>query len=121
MSFTVTVPEGAPYVLATVDEPYTRDLSFEVALRAKKLGELLGLRRVFFDLRRSPNVESVLSNYEFVHRDMPPAGFDRSARIAILVAQGDHSHDFVETAMVNAGYVVRIFRDEAQVVPWLMA
>ena len=43
----------------------------------------------------------------------------RDVRSAILVDSGDHSHDFVETVTQNAGYVVRVFDDEAAAIAWL--
>jgi hypothetical protein len=38
--------------------------------------------------------------------------------LAGLVAPGDHSHDFVETASPSAGYGARPFRDEAAAFAW---
>ena len=119
MPHAVTIPRGAPYVLVTIDGPMTRELSIEAAVAAKRLAATLGLRRYFYDLRLSRNIESVAANYEHVHHDIPPLDLDRSARVAMLVSPEDHSHDFVETVGVNEGYSMRIFRDEKAALRWL--
>lgn len=119
MPYAVTVPAGSGHVLVTVEGPYSRELSIEIALASKEVAAAHGLHRFLWDVRRSRNVETVVANYEFVHRDMPPLDLDRAAHVAILVAPDDHSHDFVETVSINAGYSVRIFRDEQEALCWL--
>lgn len=119
MPYELTIPPDATYVLVTVDEPFTRRLAIDLAVGSSRLAAFEGLRGFLYDLRRSRNVESVLTNYEFVHRDMPPLDLDRCARVALLVSPDDHSHDFVETVSVNVGYSVRLFRDEAIAIHWL--
>jgi hypothetical protein len=121
MSYELTIPPGAPYVLITVDEPFTRQLAIDLAVGSSRLAAFEGLRRFLYDLRCSRNIESILTNYEFVHRDMPPLDLDRWARVALLVSPDDHSHDFVETVSVNVGHAVRLFRDEAAAIHWLTA
>ena len=119
MPFSMTIPAGAAYVLVTVDEPYRRELAIEVTIRSRDFASEHGLHRLLSDVRHSRNPETILTNYEFVNRQMPPMELDRSARVAILAAPDDHSHDFVETAGVNAGYAIRIFRDAGEAVRWL--
>jgi hypothetical protein len=37
---------------------------------------------------------------------------DPAAWVAIVVSPTDHSHDLVETLLINTGYRARIYRDE---------
>jgi DNA-binding response OmpR family regulator len=39
--------------------------------------------------------------------------------VAMLVAEDDHSHDFVETVMSNRGYKTRLFRDLEEALKYL--
>jgi hypothetical protein len=121
MPYSVTIPSGASYVLVTVDEPYRRELAIEVTIRSRDVAAEHGLHRFLYDVRKAPNPESIVTNYEFMNRQIEPMGLDRSAWVAILAAVDDHSHDFVETAGVNAGYRIRIFRDEEAALRWLAA
>jgi hypothetical protein len=84
------------------------------------LGRKLGIRRYLVDLRKSRNVESLLDGYQFAYQDMPQQPeIDRSARVAILVSPGDHSHDFIETVSRNSGLDVTLFRDYEQAIAHL--
>jgi len=50
---------------------------------------------------------------------LPKQDLSTSARVALLVAPEDHSHDFVELVVRNAGYNVRLFRNEGQAKSWI--
>jgi hypothetical protein len=64
-------------------------------------------------------VQSVVDNYEFAHQELPNFGFPKSSRSAFLVRPDDRSHDFINTAFFNAGYVTKLFSDEASAISWL--
>lgn len=51
----------------------------------------------------------------FFYREMSVLGLSRSIRAAILVNPQDASHQFPETVARNAGYVVKLFREEEAV------
>lgn len=78
-----------------------------------------GMDRFLFDLRAARNVESISASYQYAYRDMPAMQISRSARSAVLVSPGDHSHDFMETLCRNAGYNVSIFTNANEAVAWL--
>lgn len=75
-------------------------------------GRELGINRYFVDMTEARNAERVVGNYEFAHEDMRrDQSIEKDVRVAILVSPEDHSHDFVETALRNAGHNVTLFRD----------
>jgi hypothetical protein len=64
-------------------------------------------------------VQSVVDNYEFARKETTAFGFPTKSRSAFLVRPDDKSHDFINTAFYNAGYVTRMFSDEAAAIAWL--
>jgi len=72
----------------------------------------LDIHRYLLDATDARNTESVMDGYDFAYRDMQVVdGIDPRARVALLVAPEDHSHDFIETTSKNAGFDVTLFRD----------
>ncbi|NCU00181.1 hypothetical protein [Candidatus Macondimonas diazotrophica] len=80
-----------------------------------------GIKRFLVDVRNAPNLANTVQNYHFANADMTALDLQRDVRSAMLVALWDHRHDFVETFTQNAGYGVRLFRDEATAIAWLEA
>lgn len=119
MKYEVSLSGDGTYVLIRVRGAMTRELGRRCGKDAVRMGAEHGLRRFLFDLRDAPNIENILSNYQFAYKDMADFGFDRQARSALLTNPSDRSHDFIETAFRNAGYDVRIFSDEESAVAWL--
>ena len=81
-------------------------------IEAHSLGAELGIYRYLVDLSEARNVDSVTKTYKYAYEGMKtPPGINLNARAAMLVNLEDHSHDFVETALRNAGHNVTLFRD----------
>jgi hypothetical protein len=87
--------------------------------RALLLAAEHGIHRFLFDARRCRNPASVISNYNFAYRSLTALHVPVAVRAAILVAPEDHSYDLVETLCLNAGYSVKLFREEAEALAWL--
>ena len=119
MSFKIALSENGTHLRVRVDEPMSRTLATEIAEALTKLAEKHGVKNYLYDVRNAPNVESVIDNYTFAYEDMSKMEIDREANVAILIREDDTSHDFVETALRNAGYNVRTFDDEAAALAWL--
>jgi hypothetical protein len=119
MSYEISLSGNGTYVHVRVTEPMTRDLARRIALEANAHSSVHAVKRFLYDMRGAPNVETVFSNYQYANEDMASLQLERSARCAILVRPDDHSHDFVETAIRNAGYQVRLFTVEAEAIAWL--
>lgn len=121
MPYTIAASESGSYIRVTVTGEMTRELAADAGINATKLGDEAGVARYLYDMRESRNAESVLSNYQFANDDMPQLDLNRAARVALLVAEDDRSHDFVVTAIRNAGFLTRLFEDESEAIAWLEA
>ena len=119
MDFEVRVIDEGGYLLCRVYRPVTISLARRFARAVDELHRQSGIHVFLFDLRGAPNTASVLDNYEYAYEDMAAMNLARNARSALLVDPDDHSHDFPETVMRNAGYIVRLFTDEAEAIAWL--
>lgn len=118
-SYAITLPEEGDYVLVKVTGLISREFAVRFVDESRRVGAASGMYRYLFDVRDARNVETALGNYQYAHEDMARLELDRRARLAILAAVEDPSHDFVETVMSNVGYNVRLFRDKEQAVAWL--
>jgi hypothetical protein len=119
MDYQVSMATSGRYVLIKVLVPMTGAIGVRCGTDASRLGAEKKVDAYLFDLRDSPNVQSVVDNYEFAHQELADFGFPKKSRSAFLVRPNDHSHDFINTAFFNAGYVTRLFTDEASAVSWL--
>ena len=112
MSYTILPSDDRKYIVVTVEGSITRQIAMQHNLEAHALGKKLGIQRYLVDATKARNTESTLKGYQFAYEDMNETPeIDRDARVALLVAPDDHSHDFIETVSKNAGLDVTIFRD----------
>ncbi len=121
MNYTITVSEDGLYIILTIVGTIGRRSAMPPNVEAHALGERLGIQRYLVDVTGARNREPAVDAYEFAHRDLAGAPLNRFARVALLVAPDDHSHDFVETVSRNAGHDVTLFRDRAAAVAHLLA
>jgi len=119
MDYQVSVANSGRYILIRVFVPMTSTIGTRCGDEAFRLGVEKKVNGYLFDLRDSPNVQSAVDNYEFAHGEIAEFGFPKSSRSAFLVRPNDRSHDFINTAFFNAGYVTKLFTDEASAVSWL--
>lgn len=92
----------------------------EVNVNATRYAKKLSINRFLMDMRDCRNVDSVSENYKFAYDDMPNnKEIDRTAVVAVLVSEGDHSHDFIETLTINAGLNAKFFHDKEEAVKFL--
>jgi hypothetical protein len=119
MDYQVSLAASGRYILIKVLVPMTSAIGVRCGADAVNLGSEKNVERFLFDLRDSTNVQSVVSNYQFAHKEIAEFGFPMSSRSAFLVRPDDQSHDFINTAFYNAGYVTRMFIEEAEAIAWL--
>jgi hypothetical protein len=119
MDYQVSLAASGRYILIKVLVPMTSAVGVRCGADAVRVGAEKQVDRFLFDLRDSPNVQSVVDNYEFAHKEIANFGFPMTSRSAFLVRPDDKSHDFINTAFYNAGYVTRMFIDEAEAIAWL--
>ena len=112
MSYVISASEDNKYIILKYMVDFKREMTMRSIIEAHVLGEQLEINRYLVDLTESRNRASAFTNYEFGYRDLgaQPA-FNPAARVALLTAPGDDSHDFLETVMLNAGFDVTMFKD----------
>ncbi len=120
MTYELSLVPDKTYIILKVKGDITRKLAMQQNLEAHAMGEKLGVNRYLVDMTESRNVDTVYSNYEFAYSDMNSMpGIDRTARVAIVVSEGDHSHNFIETVARNSGLDVELFTDMEQAIDHL--
>jgi len=112
MGFTIRLSTDGTFIVLKVTGSVTRKSAMVQNLEAHALGERLSIGRYLVDLTEARNTESEIEGYDFAYQDMQTTDhIDRQARVAMVVAPGDTSHDFIETVARNAGLDVTIFHD----------
>lgn len=119
MDLKVGLSEDQHHVVVRVEGTITRKGAFEFNRAAAKLAREHEIEAYLFDLRRAVNVESAADNYAIAYEDASEIAFSRSARIAVLHAPDDTSHQFIETVALNAGYCMKHFTAEQDALAWL--
>ena len=120
-SHSIKLSDDGRYIEIITVGDYNREGAFKVALESHELGKKHGVNLYLMDMTNSVNIESVADNYDFAYKDMKDApGIDKSARVAIVVKPGDHSHDFIETVTRNAGMDVTLFTDRSKALKHLL-
>jgi hypothetical protein len=117
--FHVELGPGGGHVRVVILKPFTVELGRDCGRAAAEVGVQHGVYRYLFDTRQARNVDSVTANYRFAHMDLSAFRFSKSVPVAVLTRPGDRSYDFMETALTNAGYRVRLFSREDEAVQWL--
>ena len=115
MEYQIIPFQDRRYILITVKGEINRRIAMQINQEAHQLGREIGVNRYLMDLREARNTDSVVDQYEFAYHDMQRSEeIDRYARVALLAAPEDHSHDFIVTVCVNAGLNVSLFTDPEQ-------
>lgn len=119
MAYTITPSEENQYLICRVSGEITVSSAEQVTMELDRVSRERRIKRFLYDVREAKNVMSNFQNYDYAYKEMSKMNLQRDVRSAILTEPDDHSHDFVETVMRNAGYSVRLFRDRDTAVAWL--
>jgi hypothetical protein len=121
MSYTIYPSENRRYIVLKHWGEMNSEFGTTRVLEAHKLGAEIGITRYLVDLTEAINIDPVSKSYKYAYEDMStPSGINRNARVAMLVSPDDHSHDFVETVLRNAGHNVTLFRDRELAIKHLL-
>lgn len=120
MKYTVSVSNDRRYIVVFIDGPMTTELALKVGKQANQLAQENKINSMLYDLRKSINVQNGFKNYEFGYKDVGSVNFNKANKIALLTDPDDHSHDFIETVMINNGYNVHIFSNQKEAIDWLI-
>ena len=120
MSYTIKAAEDGDYILIEVHGLIDRENGFRMTLESHILGRQLGIDRYLMDLTDAVNQESALHQYNYAYADLRNSeDLNRFAICAGLVRPSDHSHDFIETVVRNAGFNFKLFRDLQQALAYI--
>ncbi len=119
MSYKIEIPESRKYIHIRIEGDFSAQDSHEWLAKLQGTISEQGIERLLIDVRKSKNTSSVLDNYTFAYKDTDKLQLNKRVRTVILANPDDKSHDFVLTAMLNAGFNVRLFQDPASAVRWL--
>jgi hypothetical protein len=119
MSYSIEISENENYILILAKSDITVEMARQWTSELVELSNKSGITNYLFDARKRKNISNVTENYNFSYKDVGLLNYDKTHRSAMLVDPDDHSHDFVETTMINAGYNAKIFHDESEAIKWL--
>ena len=120
MTYRITAAKDDDYILIEVQGEIDRETGMQWTLEAHVLGKQLGIRNYLVDVTDAVNKDSALEQYRFANTGLTENDlFDRFARIAVLTAPKDHSHDFIETVCRNVGLNMRLFRTRQEAMTFL--
>lgn len=120
MGHTAFLSDCGRFVGCRVHDDITIERARQFTKDTVDLGKRHQITRFLYDARGVRNIETVFRNYQFANEDMARLNVDRAGTFAVVTDPDDRSHDFVETAIRNAGYDVRMFSDHDAALCWLL-
>ena len=112
MAHSIKLSKKKEYIILAIEGDFTGQDMMQYILEAHAFGAKKGIQNYLVDVTKARNIDSVLGNYEFAHSDIPAMpGVNPRAKVASLVSPDDHSHDFIETVLINAGMPIKLCRD----------
>jgi len=121
MAYSIKPSKNQDYIVLKVVGNFKGQDMMKYIIESHALGKDLGINRYLVDVTEATNIDSLASNYNFAHADFRKVeGIDIKARVAAIVSQGDHSHDFIETVLCNAGLPLKLFNDLDKALEYLL-
>ena len=112
-------PDKSYVFVRAIRQPFTSQLAQTIARELIPLGAKMGINSYLLDLRGTQSGTSPVEKHKFAYKDADGLGVLRQMKTAILKDPDDHSPDFLETVMHNAGFNLQIFDNESQALNWL--
>jgi hypothetical protein len=120
MKYTISPAKDGDHIQIVLHDVMNRQTGIKVVQDSHALGDLLGIDKFLMDLTNAVNDDSTIDQFNFAHVDMPTTdGLNQYAKVAVLVNPDDHSHDFMETVLRNAGVNIRLFHDREEALAFL--
>ncbi|MFZ1288892.1 MAG: hypothetical protein WAR79_02290 [Melioribacteraceae bacterium] len=120
MEYFLEIVGNNSFVKLTIRGEITSEKGMMTNKAAYKLGKENGINKYLVDITEARNVNHISQNYDFAYKDMNNELFDRFAKVAFLVDPADHSHDFLEIVLRNAGFIVQLFRNKEEALAFLL-
>ncbi|MBN1999034.1 hypothetical protein JW935_15855 [candidate division KSB1 bacterium] len=86
--------------------------------QVRSLAEEHNCNRLLLDFRSTEFPRSLFSTFETGSK-AEDLGFDRKFQAAFLYSQDEERVLFIETVMINRGYIVKAVREENEAIAWL--
>lgn len=120
MEYVISLSENNRYIIVKV----TGDIDGKTAMQYTEESHIMakgnGIDKFLVDLTDAKNSLHMIENYEFAYDKVPLSPvINKLAKVALLVSEKDHSHDFIETVSINAGLRVRLFRSREAALDYL--
>jgi hypothetical protein len=119
VSVAISVSDDGRYGVAVVDADFGGAEATDLTRRVIAFAMERSLTCCLVDVRKARFLGSAFDHYDFANHELANIKDSDRLPVAILVAEGDSSHDFVETVSVNAGYELRVFAQEAAALTWV--
>jgi len=111
MEYKINISDNERYIVIKVKGEMDPNMAIQYTEESHVIGSRKGIDKYLVDLTEAMNTMRVFENYEFAHEKVAPnPGINKLAKVAFLVSANDHSHDFIETVMINSGMQVKLFR-----------
>lgn len=117
--YMISIAENRNYIIIRYLVPMSTNVALTSGPELRQLSDENDIKRFLFDMRESPNIQSVTYNYQFAYQKIQTFDFPRNSLSAFLIQPLDNSHDFITTAFENAGYTVAKFVTEDEAIKWL--
>ena len=118
-SYELSIPDGASWIRIEIRDSISAEVGRNMLIETVELANLHSINGILLDVSEAPQVKSVVDQYQLVNNELEKFGFNRHARIAILVRDEDSSRTFLETTLRNAGYNCSLFTDRTRAEDWL--
>ena len=119
MDYKIDVSRDKTHVIARPLINISKNLVLQMGKELAQLAGISNLQNVLFDFREIKCESSTIEKYEFAYGNAAKVGFKHDWKYAILVDGPDPTRNFLETVMVNAGFICRIFEQEDAAIAWL--
>ncbi|WMN59042.1 hypothetical protein NI389_12560 [Pseudoalteromonas xiamenensis] len=119
MEVMVNISDDKTYLIGRVKGTMTIEKAHKLAQMYIQQIEETGIKLILNDMRASPHQIDAEQAFIYATREVKNLGLPRDIRSAILVSDGDHSHDFNEIVAQYAGFFVRVFYSCQNALKWL--
>lgn len=120
MSTNVKLSRDGSFLIGRYSRDIDRDVALEIGEKYVTMMRESGVKLILDDVRGCKSLLGTIGCYELVYRDVIDLGFPKDIKLAMLVDDGDNSHDFLEVAGEAAGFNVMLFYSYNNAVDWLL-
>lgn len=121
MEYDISLSEDGNYIILMYKGDIDGEIALKATMEANELAKKIEVSCILVDAVESRNLDSVINNYDYAYEKLRDVPINKQMLVALLVEPDDHSHDFIETLMINTGHNLKLFRDREQAIQHLMS